>query len=118
MLKIETVFIYSLLHPAYSSAMWLRASGRLLVARSVFFPPVAELKEEIVLLTSQPCFLSLATQMNYFPMLVSENEFDRLIQFSVHSPLYLYILSKLCAISGNFEILVLLMTILSKFVSL
>lgn len=44
-----------------------------------FFSPATELKEEIILLTSESCFLSLATQMNYFHMLLSENEFDQLV---------------------------------------
>lgn len=43
------------------------------------FFPVTELKEEIILLTSESCFLSLATQMSYFHMLLSENEFDQLV---------------------------------------
>lgn len=46
---------------------------------SLFFSPATELKEEIILLTSESCFLSLATQMNYFHMLLSENEFDQLV---------------------------------------
>lgn len=43
------------------------------------FSPLLQLKEEIVLLTSESCFLSLATQMNYFHRLLSENEFDVLV---------------------------------------
>lgn len=49
-------------------------------SKGVFFPfffsPATELKEEIILLTSESCFLSLATQMNYAPMLLSKNELD------------------------------------------
>lgn len=43
------------------------------------FSPVTELKEETILFTSESCFLSLATQMSYFHMLLSENEFDQLV---------------------------------------
>lgn len=79
MLKIETVFIYSappsLKHSRVVAGQG-KADGDL---EGVFFPPVAELKEEIILLTSESCFLSLATQMNYLHMLLSENEFDQLV---------------------------------------
>lgn len=64
--------------------MWLQGWGRKTDGdlEGVFFFlffPVTELKEEIILLTSESCFLSLATQMSYFHMLLSENEFDQLV---------------------------------------
>lgn len=65
--------------------MWLQGWGRKtdgdlegVFFFVVFFSPVTELKEEIILLTSESCFLSLATQMSYFHILLSENEFDQL----------------------------------------
>lgn len=65
-------------------------------AAGVFFflTSVADLKEETILLTSGSCFLSLATHMNYFHMLLSENEFDHasLVFGSLSSLLFLYLI--------------------------
>lgn len=66
--------------PSLKHSRVVAVLGRLMVAPRVFFflffSPAAELKEEIILLTSESCFLSLATQMNYAPMLLSKNELD------------------------------------------
>ena len=95
MLKIETVFIYSLLHPGKNIAMWLQAWGLPMVTWRVFlnfFSPVTELKKEIILLTSDSCFLFLAAQMNYFHMLLSENEFGHFsLVFGSLSSFFLFI---------------------------
>lgn len=53
-----------------------KLSGDLEGVFFLFISPVAELKEEIILLSCESCFLPLATQMNYFHVLLPKNEFD------------------------------------------
>lgn len=62
-----------------------------------FFPPVTELKEEIILLTSESCFLSLASHMNYFYVSLSGNEVDQLVWVLVpFFFLFMYFIPALC----------------------
>ena len=60
--------------------MWLQTWGRSVVTWRVFFflfiSPFGELKEEIILLSCESRFLPLATQTNYFYVLLPKNELD------------------------------------------
>ena len=51
-------------------------SGNLEGVFFLFISPFGELKEEIILLSCESHFLPLATQMNYFYVLLPKNEFD------------------------------------------